>query len=504
MKRIGNSFYITRELEDSSSVLFDEIRTFNKKDDIGIDIPDRSVLKLRKLNLNVDKDSETNENNLVLSDTLAISEDKKFSNIISTDIRKSSLKEVRFEETSNFKHCSEVIHKQVNEKPDLNLNVTSENINKNLISKLNIDSTYKGLITYIESFKNFSLVLHNEENLLQLQTTLSSEKLCSGNVLTPSLNGIIAANSPTHNMWYRAKVTKIHEKTTEVLYIDYGNTEEVHSTSIKSLPENVNTISIPGLAMKATLFGSLSAKSNEILENHIKDGKVISFCVLGKKAASAKVAFLSDCKEEIAKYILKPCELVECFDSSSSTVEKASTISSVIDTKDLNIQAGGSVSPSCIDNSAMTAKNIHECTNKVKKQHLSTNLDKKETLLLENNAMVKKSQELSPTLAISANNLQKPSDLTLEPINKEEQLSTTSSSGRFYSCQLKFQKNIEIGKEYLIVFTSYSKSKGTAWFQLATGETGALLQHIMSDVQTYCKTGRLSLFKSLLDKSLLL
>lgn len=92
------------------------------------------------------------------------------------------------------------------------------------------------------------------EMMEQLRKELETNTPVVG-AYTPKRGAICAAQFSVDNQWYRAKVEKISNNKASVLYIDYGNREEVPFSMLAALPPVFQS-----LPAQATLFGLACVK----------------------------------------------------------------------------------------------------------------------------------------------------------------------------------------------------------------------------------------------------
>ncbi|XP_076029423.1 uncharacterized protein LOC143018159 isoform X3 [Oratosquilla oratoria] len=169
---------------------------------------------------------------------------------------------------------------------------------------LNIDETYIGLITVVQSHWYFCALLLSplacnvigiDQDTLEALPSVMESKIIAGS--------LVLAYSPTYELWYRAFVYKVEETNIHVCYIDYGNLEVVQI--VKTMPEELSG-EVPGLAVVARVHGDIEQSSQNWLQANIGIDKQVVMKVLAKKNRSLKVAILDDGASVIAHFILQP------------------------------------------------------------------------------------------------------------------------------------------------------------------------------------------------------
>lgn len=94
------------------------------------------------------------------------------------------------------------------------------------------------------------------------------------------------AKSVDDGIFYRAKITKVHQDTVEVLFIDYGNTNTVPANGIKPLGGEIAIDKIPAQAVKVM---ATNEAGDEKLSMAYNDGTVIKVTPVSRIEETYKV-----------------------------------------------------------------------------------------------------------------------------------------------------------------------------------------------------------------------
>ncbi|XP_071531982.1 uncharacterized protein [Panulirus ornatus] len=182
---------------------------------------------------------------------------------------------------------------------------TSVPVLSSFSEKLLLDTVYEGIITSVDSYKQFTVVVKAD----QAESIFGEAQEVLSNVpydpnFKPDIGCIVAALSSSDNSWYRAYVHKLIAGKYSVYYIDFGNMEMVEKT--KPLPPGLFT-ELPGLVMIAKLHAEVDIKVQKQLQSIVMINKPITFKVRGKKSKSLKVSLLGyDPDDRVTDYILRP------------------------------------------------------------------------------------------------------------------------------------------------------------------------------------------------------
>ncbi|XP_066982597.1 tudor domain-containing protein 1-like [Macrobrachium rosenbergii] len=173
-----------------------------------------------------------------------------------------------------------------------------------IFDNIELDSLLLGLVTTKESCKNFMLLTMTESAsylLTEAPAILESSSLRLN--FEAVVGSLIAAKSVADGSWYRAYVYGKKNELFSVIYIDFGNCENV--LEIKPLPPG-KLSTLPGLAVVATFHGELSNNTQKLLEDTVVVDEQLTFKVTGKKPRAVKVALLHSDDSHLCNYILRP------------------------------------------------------------------------------------------------------------------------------------------------------------------------------------------------------
>lgn len=122
---------------------------------------------------------------------------------------------------------------------------------------LPLNSSYAATVQYVLDPSEFWIQTFNYANELdELMERIYSlyEDSVSRNLESNPAVGLYCASRAEDGDFYRARVVQVvDEKQIQVFFVDYGNTEVVSRSSIRSLPKEFKTL--PRLALKCTLAG---------------------------------------------------------------------------------------------------------------------------------------------------------------------------------------------------------------------------------------------------------
>ena len=71
--------------------------------------------------------------------------------------------------------------------------------------------------------------------------------------LDPKVGMVCLAMSSKDSNWFRAEITGVQESEISVQFVDYGNTDRVDKSKLKSIPADM--LSLPRLAIPCQLYG---------------------------------------------------------------------------------------------------------------------------------------------------------------------------------------------------------------------------------------------------------
>ena len=71
--------------------------------------------------------------------------------------------------------------------------------------------------------------------------------------LDPKVGMVCLAMSSKDSNWFRAEITGVQESEMSVQFVDYGNTDRVDKSKLKSIPADM--LSLPRLAIPCQLYG---------------------------------------------------------------------------------------------------------------------------------------------------------------------------------------------------------------------------------------------------------
>ncbi|ELU14575.1 hypothetical protein CAPTEDRAFT_226977 [Capitella teleta] len=121
-------------------------------------------------------------------------------------------------------------------------------------------------VSHVESLDELYVQLvDNTETLDQLMEELEAQSAGLSSCSQLRVGTACAMQFSEDNAWYRARIQSLNGGSAKVQYIDYGNSEEVVSSGIKSLPSNML---IPPIALQCQLQGSSEVRdlSDQFLE----------------------------------------------------------------------------------------------------------------------------------------------------------------------------------------------------------------------------------------------
>lgn len=198
--------------------------------------------------------------------------------------------------------------------PSANKDATSASSEDSLIknvadSRLNFASllekgkVYNGIITLVDSYKNFTaaVVVDGTEFIFSdADETFSAAPFRDD--FKPEVGSLVGAFSSTEETWYRAQVLEADHPKYKVCFIDFGNKEEVQK--VKPIPEGLFS-ELPELAFSARFYSGLIKEYEVQLKKMVQVDCPIKFRVAAKKQFSVKVILYDDVDNDtaVAEYI---------------------------------------------------------------------------------------------------------------------------------------------------------------------------------------------------------
>lgn len=107
-----------------------------------------------------------------------------------------------------------------------------------------------------------TIVRANDAEVLEFHSVM--ETLGTLQDFKPTVGSVVAALSIDHGQWFRAYVEKVENSTISVLYVDYGNREDV--VSVRPIPPNFQNVE---LAVNMTSSKNLSTSAKLYLEENM-------------------------------------------------------------------------------------------------------------------------------------------------------------------------------------------------------------------------------------------
>ncbi len=101
----------------------------------------------------------------------------------------------------------------------------------------------------------------------------------------PPVGSIVAAFSPEHEQWFRACIAKVLDSSFSVVYIDYGNFEDV--VSVKPIPANYKVVE---LAVRLILAGDVTTEAKKYVEEEMFLGSTHPLNIISKEQCGSAVA----------------------------------------------------------------------------------------------------------------------------------------------------------------------------------------------------------------------
>ncbi len=174
-------------------------------------------------------------------------------------------------------------------------------------------------VTHVESVSRIWVV--EEESSQEALNDLMSELAAIKDSLQPVVtagelkNGdIYAAKYSLDGDLYRVKIIESDSSTAEVVYIDYGNSEEVELKDVYQLPASLRgcaALARP-VNIRGAQFALDSGEGRERLKSHLTEGSV---CLTGGGGGGGDCAVMVDGKPLNLQYLLK-CKVGCCHDKS--------------------------------------------------------------------------------------------------------------------------------------------------------------------------------------------
>ncbi|XP_031410387.1 tudor domain-containing protein 1 isoform X2 [Meleagris gallopavo] len=152
--------------------------------------------------------------------------------------------------------------------------------------ELAVDQTISVCVTEVRSPDLFYVVpayCKDGDKLLKLLTELQDYcKSCKKQPFRPTLGEACCARFSGDGRWYRAVVLKVSQSTVEVLYADYGNTENVPLSNV--LPITDSFLKIPFQAVTCSLAGIKKVEWSPLVLDTLKEmllNKYVTITVKG-------------------------------------------------------------------------------------------------------------------------------------------------------------------------------------------------------------------------------
>jgi hypothetical protein len=163
-------------------------------------------------------------------------------------------------------------------------------------------------VTHVESVSRIWVV--EEESSQAALNDLMSELAAIKDSLQPVTPGelkngeIYAAKYSLDGDLYRVKIIESDSSTAEVVYLDYGNSEEVELKDVYQLPASLTGCA--ALARPVTIRGAQfaldSEEGRERLKSHLTEGSV---CITGGGGGGGDCGLMVDGKPLNLQYLLK-------------------------------------------------------------------------------------------------------------------------------------------------------------------------------------------------------
>eukprot|EP00915_Cephaloidophora_sp_WS-2016_P008641 GHVH01012045.1.p1 GENE.GHVH01012045.1~~GHVH01012045.1.p1 ORF type:complete len:915 (+),score=116.05 GHVH01012045.1:155-2899(+) len=115
-------------------------------------------------------------------------------------------------------------------------------------------------VVHVNSVHDFFVAEESTEAAMRLERLQARVQVLAkdcGDDFHPKINTLCLAIFPDDNQWYRAQVVRLDRKsrTARVLFIDFGNSNEVGFSLLKPLPKEVDASSIGAFAKRYRLAG---------------------------------------------------------------------------------------------------------------------------------------------------------------------------------------------------------------------------------------------------------
>ena len=231
-------------------------------------------------------------------------------------------------------------------------------------SLLEVGEVYNGFITLVDSFEQFVGVIvvdGTEWIFTETHEILSTSPF--GLNFKPEVGSLVAAFSPTEEIWYRARVLEVNGSKCRVCYIDYGNKEVVKQ--VKPLPEGPFS-ELPEFAILARLNSKVNGLIHEKLKNIVQVDNPIKFKVIAKKELLVKVALCEPEGEDdtvVAEYVFRPLLMPSSRSLPASTSPKTESsplgASKENSTTDNNVSAVTSLQKASVSEEKETDLHVH-------------------------------------------------------------------------------------------------------------------------------------------------